>query len=405
MSAAASGQGLRRLRHNLHLLLDRATGDRLSARLVHGFLVALIVVNVAAVVLESVPALQARYARLFFIIEIASVVVFTLEYLVRLWIVPENRIYHGWPAGKARLRYAVSAPGIIDLIAIVPLYTAMFGDSEFKVFLLLRLLRFLKLARYSPGMRSLTNVLYQERKALFACFIILVGVALVAATCMHLAEQDAQPDKFGSIPDALWWAVITLTTVGYGDVYPITPLGKLIAGLTSVTGLVMLALPVGLIATGFAEDIHRREFVVTWSMVARVPLFAGLDAAQIGEIIHYLKAQTAESGAVVVRRGEAGTAMYFIAAGAVEIELPQRRLRLEEGQFFGELAILHAMRRTATVRALTATKLLVLDANDFHMLMERHPEIARHVSEASDERRRQLSSPDEAGRQPTGDED
>jgi voltage-gated potassium channel len=254
-------------------------------------------------------------------------------------------------------------------------------------------------------MRSLTNVLYQERKALFACFIILIGVALVAATCMHLAEQDAQPDKFGSIPDALWWAVITLTTVGYGDVYPITPLGKLIAGLTAVSGLVMLALPVGLIATGFAEDIHRREFVVTWSMVARVPLFASLDAAQIGEIIHYLKAQTAESGAVVVRKGEPGTAMYFIAAGAVEIELPQRRLRLEEGQFFGELAILHAMRRTATVRALTASKLLVLDADDFHVLMERHPQIAQRVSEASDERQRELISSGGAGRQPTGEED
>ena len=221
---------------------------------------------------------------------------------------------------------------------------------------------------------------------------------------MHLAEQHAQPEKFGSIPEALWWAVITLTTVGYGDVYPITPLGKMIAGLTAVIGLVMLALPVGLIATGFAEDIHRREFVVTWSMVARVPLFASLDAAQIGEIIHYLRAQTAESGSIIVRKGEPGTAMYFIAGGAVEIELPQRRLRLDEGQFFGEMAILRSMRRTATVRALVATKLLVLDADDFHVLMERHPEIARRVSDASDERERELALSGGA-RQPTGDED
>jgi voltage-gated potassium channel len=404
MSAPASRHGLRRLRHNLHLVLDRGTGDHVSARIVHGLLVALIVINVAAVVLESVPSLQVRYARLFFAIEVVSVVLFTAEYLARLWIVPENRVYFGWPAAKARLRYAFSVPAMVDLVAIVPVYTAMFGDSELKVFLLLRLLRFLKLARYSPGMRSLTNVLYQERKALFACLIILVGVALVAATCMHLAEQHAQPDKFGSIPEALWWAVITLTTVGYGDVYPVTPLGKAIAGLTAIVGLVMLALPVGLIATAFAEDIHRREFVVTWSMVARVPLFAGLEAGQIGEVIHYLKAQRAESGAIVVRRGEAGTAMYFIAGGAVEVELPERRLRLEEGQFFGEMAILRATRRSATVRALTATKLLVLDAADFQVLMERHPEIAQRVSEASDERQRDLALSGR-GRQPTGDED
>ncbi len=404
MNGPASRHGLRRLRHNLHLVLDRGTGNRLSARVVHELLVALIVINVAAVVLESVPSLQARHARLFFAIEIVSVVLFTAEYLVRLWIVPENPVYFGWPAAKARLRYFFSVPAMVDLIAIVPVYTAMFGDSELKVFLLLRLLRFLKLARYSPGMRSLTNVLYQERKALFACLIILVGVALVAATCMHLAEQHAQPDKFGSIPEALWWAVITLTTVGYGDVYPVTLLGKAIAGLTAIVGLVMLALPVGLIATAFAEDIHRREFVVTWSMVARVPLFASLDAGQIGEIIHYLKAQSAESGATVVRRGEAGTAMYFIASGAVEVELPNRRLRLEEGQFFGEMAIVRATRRSATVRTLVNTKLLVLDAADFHVLMERHPEIAQRVSEASDERQRELalSGP---GRQPTGDED
>ena len=151
MDRQASGQGLRRLRHNLYLMLDRGTGDHLSARIVHGLLVALIVVNVAAVVLESERSLQASYGRVFLAIEAVSVVLFTAEYLVRLWIVPENRAYFGWPAAKARLRYAFSIPAMVDLVAIVPIYTAMFGDSEYKVFLLLRLLRFLKLGRYSPA--------------------------------------------------------------------------------------------------------------------------------------------------------------------------------------------------------------------------------------------------------------
>ena len=122
----------------------------------------------------------------------------------------------------------------------------------------------------------------------------------------------------------MWWAIVTLATVGYGDVSPITPLGKVLTALYILASLIIIALPVGIVATAFASEIHRRDFVVTWSMVARVPLFAGLSAADIADISRLLRAQTVEAGTMIVRRGESGDSMYFIGNGEVEVELPGR---------------------------------------------------------------------------------
>jgi len=133
------------------------------------------------------------------------------------------------------------------------------------------------------------------------------------------------------------------------------------------------------VATGFSREIHRRDFVVTWSMVARVPLFADLNAVEIADIMRLLRAQTVESGAIIARRGEPAHSMYFIAAGEVEIDLPQRRLRLGVGHFFGEIAVLRRARRSANVSAIGRTSLLVLDAHDFRALMARQPHLADRV--------------------------
>src|SRR5438128_12167184 len=187
------------------------------------------------------------------------------------------------------------------------------------------MVRFLKLARYSPAMRSLLDALYNERRALFGCFVILLGATLVAASIMHVIEGHVQPDKFGTIPDAMWWAIVTLGTIGYGDVVPVTALGRVVAGVTIFGGLIMIALPVGIIATAFAEEIHRRDFMVTWGMVARVPLFAELNAGEIADVMRLMRAQTVEPGDVIVRRGEIAHSMYFVAAGEVEIELKEGR--------------------------------------------------------------------------------
>jgi voltage-gated potassium channel len=177
----------------------------------------------------------------------------------------------------------------------------------------------------------------------------------------------------------MWWAIQTIATVGYGDVTPHTPIGRVIASVAMVMGFVMLGLPVGIVATAFAEEIHRRDFVVTWSMVAKAPLFSTLDASAIAEIMRYLRAQSLPAGALVVRRGEPAHSMYFIAAGEVEIELAEGAVRLGEGQFFGEIALLRKTSRSANVRAVTPTKLLVLDAFDLHVFTQRNPEVARRI--------------------------
>ena len=274
----------------------------------------------------------------------------------------------------------MSASGFIDLVAVLPFWLAFVVLSELRVILLFRIVRFLKLARYSPALRSLLEALYTERRALFGCAVILAGATLISAVLIHLAERDAQPATFGTIPDAMWWSIVTLGTVGYGDVVPATPFGKMIAAITIVCGFVMVALPVGIVATAFSEQIHRRDFVVTWGMVARVPLFAGLDAVAIADIMRLLRAQTVDAGDVIVRRGDNAHSMYFIAAGEVDIDLNGRHIRLGVGHFFGEIAVLRRARRSATVVATTKTNLLVLDARDFHTLMEQEPRIAARVN-------------------------
>ncbi|HWC91810.1 MAG TPA: cyclic nucleotide-gated ion channel, partial [Pseudolabrys sp.] len=241
--------------------------------------------------------------------------------------------------------------------------------------------RFFKITRYSPAMRSLLDVLYRERRALFGCLVVALGSALVAAALMHLAEGKVQPEKLGTIPDALWWSIVTIGTIGYGDVVPVTALGKLIATATIFLGLIMMALPVGIIATAFADQIHRRDFIVTWGMIARVPLFAGLDAGEISDIMELLRAQVAEAGQVIVRVGDPAHSMYFIAAGEVELALRHEHMRLGVGHFFGEVAVLRRARRSATATALTRVNLLALDAQDLHALMQRDPRIAERIKD------------------------
>jgi len=384
MTTPTREAGLVRLRKRVHFVLDGgATADWL-ARLVHRGLIGLVALSVISVILESTPSLAAEFAPLFHLVEFTAVGAFTLEYALRVWCAPDHTPYAGMSPLAARLAFLRSGSALIDLLTVLPAYLSFFTAVEdLRALLFLRLLRFFKLARYSPGLRSLVAVLETERKALAASGILLFGVVLFAATAMHVAEHKAQPDAFGSIPSAMWWAIQTICTVGYGDVTPVTLPGRIIASLTMVMGFVMLGLPVGIVATGFAEEIHRREFVVTWSMVASVPLFRSLEAPVIAEIMRYLRAQSTPAGELIVRRGDVAHSMYFIASGKVEIELPNLTVHLGEGQFFGEVAVLRKTRRSANVRAMEATKLLILDAFDLHTFMQRNPEIGQQIEEVA----------------------
>jgi voltage-gated potassium channel len=373
------------IRRRVYELLEPGSGDR-AAQAVDIVLIALVLVNVSAVILESMRPLAEGYGVLFLSIEAVSVTLFTLEYVLRLWSAPEHAPLSELPAWRARLHFALQPQSLVDLLAVAPVYIGLFLEGDLRAFLVLRLLRFFKLARYSPGIASLSEAIYNERRALLASAVILMGTVLIAASLMSIVEGEAQPDKFGTIPAAMYWAALTLTTVGYGDVVPVTHLGRLLAGLTAFVGWIMLALPVGIIASAFAREIHRRDFVVTWSMVARVPLFAGLDANELSEIIRYLRSQSCERGEVIVRRGEPAESMYLIAEGEVEIELPDRRVVLGPGHFFGEIAALRKSERSATARAREHAKLLVLDAADLHHLMDRSPRMAARIREVAEKR-------------------
>jgi voltage-gated potassium channel len=379
-------QGRTRLRQRLYGILDQGSSlDRFGA-VADWALIGLVIATLTATVLESVPRIAADYSAVFEAIEYIALTIFSLEYVVRLWTAVEHPPWRRLGAIRSALHFATSPAGLIDLAAVLPFWLSLIVAADFKAFLVLRLIRFFKLTRYSPAMRSLLEALYAERRALAGCLVILCGATLVAAALMHLAEGAAQPDKFGTIPDAMWWAIVTLGTIGYGDAVPITVAGRLVAGLTIAVGLLMVALPVGIVATAFANEVHRRDFVVTWGLVARIPLFGELTAVQIADVMKLLRAQKVEKGTIIARRGEPAHSMYLIVDGEVEIKLRHQHVRLGAGDFFGEIAALRQSRRSATVIALRSTRLLALDASDLHGLMDREPQIAARIWEAARER-------------------
>ncbi|CUU17199.1 cyclic nucleotide-gated ion channel/potassium channel family protein [Bradyrhizobium barranii] len=369
------------LRDRLYELLEH---DPLAYSIGSRFIqviISVIVLDVVAMILASVPELDARFDTLFSAVAVLAVIVFALEYLARLWTVAGHTQRNG-SALSDRLSYAFSALGIIDLMAFLPAAIVL-ATGRHATLAGLGVLPFFKLIRYSPAMRSLLAAIHAERRALIGCIVILIGVVLTFASLLYAIERDVQPSKLGTIPDAMWWAIVTLGTVGYGDVVPVTPLGKFISVFAIISGFAMIALPVAIISTAFAEEVRRRDFVVTWGMLARVPLFSHLSAAEIADIMRLLRARTIEQGEILVRRGDAASSMYFITAGEVEITLPSQQVRLADGTFFGEIALLHKTKRSGTVTATRKTRLLVLDAQDFHALIERMPTLAAHVHQTA----------------------
>ncbi len=350
-------------------------------------LIVLIVANVVAVTLETVPSLAQRYGPAFRVFDTVSVAIFTVEYALRVWVCVEHLPLARLSPLKARLRFAASPYAIIDLLAILPFYIALFFPFlDLRMLRIFRLLRLFKLARYSPALATLGRVLADERRALVAALLIMVGLLTLAATAMYNVERHVQPDVFGSIPQAMWWAAATLTTVGYGDAIPITGLGRVLGVVVMVFGLGMFALPIGIIASGFASEIHRRDFVVTWGMVARVPLFAKLDALSVSRITNLLRARVVPPDTVVFRKGDEADCMYFIASGQVEADLAPHAIRLEDGEFFGEAALLRHSRRSATVRTITRARLLALDAEDFNELLEADADLREAITRVAETR-------------------
>ena len=271
------------------------------------------------------------------------------------------------------------AAGWSTPIGAVAVPVALICGVEPRTAWLLAVLWVLKVVPGIPGLRQLRRVLVVESGPLFSVLVIFLMVLLLASVAVYFLERDVQPATFGSVPAAMWWAVVTLTTVGYGDVVPITPLGRMVAALVMISGLGVFGLWTGILATGFAAETRRDNFLKTWESVSKVPFFAALGPAAIADVTHMLRTMDLPPRTMIIRKGQHGDCMYFIAAGEVEVDLPGKKVTLGEGAFFGEMALLGNNLRSANITTTRLSKLLVLDLVDFRLLMARHPDLAATI--------------------------
>ncbi len=377
-------------RRRVYLLLERASRRSLATRAFDAGMVLLILGNVLVAIIATMPGLTAAERQLLTLFDRASVAVFAIEYAARLWTAPEQPLLARLAPGRARLRFALTPMMIVDALAILPLLAELLFPAAAQT-VLLRLVRFLKVARYSTALPTIGRVLADIRRQILACLILFAGLVIAAAAVMMAIEGRGQPDRFGDMPSALWWAVVLLTKLGQTDIVPHTLAGKFVAVVMMLAGIGFIALPVGIIGRAFYDEIRRRDFVVTFGMVARVPLLAGLDPATIAELVAMLRSRKVAPGTVLMRRGDAGDAMYFISEGAVEVIADGSTLRrLEAGDYFGEMALLSRGPRTATVKTVTATDLLVLEASDFERLLQANPAIEEAVRRTASARAEEL---------------
>jgi len=223
------------------------------------FIMGLIILNVVAVVLETVDWINDRYAVIFNAFNVISVAVFTVEYILRVWSCTEDPKFKDPVSG--RLRFMITPLAIIDLMAFLPFYLPFaFPELRFlRAFRLFRLFRVLKLARYSESLQTFADVLKLKKEELGLMLFAIIILLIVSSSLMYEAEHEAQPDAFSSIPAAMWWGVVTLATVGYGDMFPITPTGKLIGSIVVLLGIGLFALPTGVLAAGFSEVLQRKR--------------------------------------------------------------------------------------------------------------------------------------------------
>jgi len=380
------------LRSRLNAMLQ-GTGDQQKiGQVIDIFLIVLITAAVLAVVLETVSSLAQEYAVAFQRFEIFSVIIFSVEYLARLWTCVERTDEQYSHPIKGRLRYMFSPMALIDLVAILPFYLSFFISLDLRFIRVFRLLRLLKLTRYSAALSLVWSVFYTERRPLGAAGMVMAVLLVFASSFVYLAERNAQPEAFGSIPAAMWWGVATLTTVGYGDVTPITPLGKFLGAIVTILGVGMFAMPAGILASGFAQALRSRDFVISWSMVASVPIFSRLDAARIGEIVELLRPQLAVPGEIIIHKDAPADCMYFISSGEVSVEMPDGQISLHAGDFFGELALIDHSSRTATVVASTTCQLLLLEEAELENLVALDEDLAAAIHHIADARRNNLNS-------------
>jgi voltage-gated potassium channel len=251
---------MRRIKKSLYDVLIETEDESLGDRIIATALMLLILANVVVVMLETVDELEVPYRKFFRTFEIISVLVFSVEYACRVWVINLHPNFSGTVRG--RLKYVFTPMAFIDLASILPFYLPLAVNVDLRMLRVLRLFRIfrlLKMARYVESINTFHRVLRAKKAELAVTLLMITILLILASSAMFVAENGAQPDKFPNIPASLWWGVITLTTIGYGDVFPITPAGKIIGGFIAFMGIGLFALPTGILASGFSEEVHRRQ--------------------------------------------------------------------------------------------------------------------------------------------------
>ena len=311
----------------------------------------------------------------------ACLAFFAFEWLVR--------IRHAVLSGNGTT-YLTSGRGLLDAACVLAVPGAILLGATQRTAWLLAVLWLVKVIPGVPGLRQLRRVLVLESGPLLSVLMIFLMVLFLGSVAVYFFERDVQPETFGNVPAALWWAVVTLTTTGYGDVVPITLPGRMVAAAVMICGLGVFGLWTGILATGFAAETRRDNFLKTWESVSRVPFFATLGPSAIADVTHMLRTIDLPARAMIIRKGQVGDCMYFIASGEVEVDLPGKKVRLGEGAFFGEMALLGNNLRSANITTTRLSKLLVLDLVDFRLLMARHPDLAQTID--TEAKRRELEN-------------
>jgi voltage-gated potassium channel len=373
------------LRRALYRILDPQRSGRTpeAFRLAHH---GMVVLGVGALVLATVPNISADYRAALDAVFYVALAFFAAEYLCRLYVVPEAPWSHQGRRWRDRLHWSMTLQGLVGLCStwVVGIAAAFSPDAaSVRLACVTWLFKFVP---YSEGLSLLGRVIADARSTLVSVLLAFIIVLLSAGTLAYLVERDVQPETFGSVPTALWWAVVTLTTTGYGDAVPVTLAGRLLGGCVMICGIALFALWAGILANGFAEELKRRDLQRTWDLVTKVPLFNAVGAETISEVTRLLRPRDVPEGAVVVRRGEPGDCMYFVVSGEIEIRIPPKPVRLGAGAFFGEIALITGEPRTATVVASRSSVMLVLHVTDFRHLAARRPELMAAIAEESSRR-------------------
>ena len=318
------------------------------------FLGAVIALNILHQIISSagyltleIPLLQILYS--------ASIGLFAIEFFIRAFV-------------ERRTSFLLLIDGMVLINQV------FFSIYDLRILRLFRLFDIFSQSRFLLPTNTLIKTIIKQRNALLGSQIMVISILLVVSTFIYFLESSVQPDVFGSIPSTMWWGIATLTTVGYGDVVPMTDLGKLLASFTMLVGIGMFALPAAILASAYYEEIQKKNFLVSFEAIASVPLFQELPIGAVGKINEKLQAVLVSEHETIFFKGEEADSMFIIEYGKVKVEI-DNPVYLVAGDYFGEMGLLGNAPRNATITAADDTKLLELTKSDLEELSEEHPKL------------------------------